>query len=152
MAGTQTELGYGALRATSSVINAHSSGGTSQTFNVAINARALLSGAMTAGTLSTLLNVPSGAGRMPLCALSTNDSTARTARLRITVDGVVVFDATSASMSGTGVGIFAAGYNPGSNTISPSDPIVYTRSLKVEAASSLTETDKLTLFYMLQGM
>lgn len=152
MAGTQTQLGFGALRATSSVINAHSSGGTSQTFNVSLNARGLLSGPLTAGVFSTLIDVPSGAGRLALCALSTNDSTTRTVRLRITVDGIVVFDATSASISGTGVGIFAAGYNPGSNTISPSDPIVYTRSLKVEVASSLTETDKLTLFYMLQGM
>ncbi|WP_343625360.1 hypothetical protein [Roseateles puraquae] len=152
MPGTQTELGYGSLRATTSVINAHSSGGTSQTFNVALNARALLSGALSAGVLSTILNIPSGAGRLSLCALSTVDSTTRTARLRITADGVVVFDATTASISGTGVGIFAAGFNSGSNTLSEGDAIVYTRSLKVEAASSLTETDKLTLFYMLKGM
>lgn len=152
MPGTQTQLGFGALRATSSVINVHSSGGTSQTFNAALNARALLSGALSAGVLSTLLNIPSGAGRMSLCALSSVDSTARTARLRITCDGVVVFDATSATLSGSGVGIYAAGFNSGSNVISEGDPIVYTRSLKVEVASSLTETDKLTMFYMLKGM
>lgn len=152
MAGTQSAMGFGGLRPTTAIVNLHSSGGTQVGSLLNTNmpgARYVLSGALVAATLATLLDIPSGSGEVPLLALATQDGTTRTVRLKVTVDGVVVFDATSSAISGGGVGIHAAGALTSTGFFAPSRPIVFSRSLKVEIASSLSETDKLALGYVL---
>lgn len=152
MAGNQSDLGFGGARPTTSIINVHSSGGT-QSSGISASAlpaaRALLSGALTAATLATLLNVTNGSGRVPVLAVGTLDATPRTARLKVTVDGTVVFDATSSSIAANGNGIFAAGSFSSSGVFIPAEPIVFLQSFKVEVASSLSETDKLQLLYLM---
>jgi hypothetical protein len=135
--------------ATTSIVNFHSSGGTSATnVNATSTAghREVLSGALTAATLSTLLSV-TGAGRCPQLSAYAKDTTARTIRLVVEVDGVTAFDATSASVSARNSGIYAAA--GGTNPLSPGEPIVFTSSLVVKVASSLTETDKVAIAYSL---
>ncbi|RTL37165.1 MAG: hypothetical protein EKK53_21585 [Burkholderiales bacterium] len=145
----------GGQRPTTSIINSHSSGGTSTvSMNAAsmASARAIGSGLMNSGVLSTLLNVTSGAGRVPLLAIGTVDATSRTIRLRVTVDGTVVFDATSSAIAANGNGIFAAGAFASAGVFAPSEPIVFQKSFKVEAAyvsANPTETDKLQLLYQM---
>lgn len=138
--------------ATTSVINAHSSGGTAVAINLSASVnnglREVLSGALTANTLATVLSV-TGGGVIPALTAYAKDSTARTVRLKVTVDGTSVFDATSSSVSAAGQGIFAAGSIENTGSFRQGEPIRFLTSLLVEVASSLTETDKLAIGYTL---
>ena len=138
--------------ATTSIVNFHSSGGTSAA-NVQVTAnsgaREVLSGALTANTLGTLLSV-TGPGRCPQLSAYAKNTTARTIRLVVDVDGVTVFDATSASISTANTGLFAAGSaTSGSAPLNPGEPIVFTSSFVVRVASSLSETDAVAIGYSL---
>lgn len=140
----------GGARATKSIVNYFSSSGWTPVQAQVPGGRSISSGALTAGTLKTLLSV-AGAGVLNGAALTTIDSAARTIRLRVTVDGTVVFDSTSASSSATSAGcLVGAGTTTSGQPIAGS-PIRFMTSLVVEVASSLTETDKLQLSYMLTG-
>jgi hypothetical protein len=111
-------------------------------------AKPTLSGSMTAATLKTALSL-TGQGTVSYVALRANDATARTVRLKITIDGVVVFDpGVSASNSTAGRGITAVGATISDGTSLQTGvvlhPMYYNSSFLVEIASSLTETDSLT--------
>ena len=103
----------------------------------------ILSGALTAATLKSVLTI-SGAGAVKYLGLRKLDTTSRTIRLKITIDGVAVFDATSAVDTVSTHGFIAVG-----NRIDASFPILdsvtFNSSLVVEVASSLSETDKLVI-------
>jgi hypothetical protein len=137
--------------ATTAIINAHSSGGTQAATIQASGtqgSREVLSGALTAATLATLLTVD-GPGLLPLLSVYTKDTTSRTVRLVVEVDGVTVFDGTSSAITTLNSGIFAAGAWTASGIYGPSTPIAFASSLVVRVASSLTETDKLAIAYIL---
>jgi hypothetical protein len=75
------------------------------------------------------------------------DSTSRTLRLKITVDGTSIYDVTSGTITSSGrglIGIGSAYTDAGSTSIVTFQPIRYNATFKVEIASSLGETDKLT--------
>lgn len=137
---------------TTAIVNFHSSGGTATSSDISPSAsngaREILSGAVTANTLATLLSI-TGRGRVPLLTAYTKDATSRTVRLVVEVDGVTAFDATSSAITTPTCGIFAAG-NRGASTgvLSQGDPIVFARTLVVKVASSLTETDKVAIGYI----
>ncbi len=98
-------------------------------------------GAMTAATLKTVVSV-TGSGVLKAFGAYTVDATARTIRMQITLDGVVVFNSNSASISNTGYGGFAVG---GTLTVEGYlDQIPFNTSMLLELASSLTETSKIT--------
>lgn len=138
---------FGGNRATTQIVNFHSSGGTSTTnVSATAGAREVLSGALTAATLATVLTV-TGAGRVPQLSAYSKDTTSRTIRLVVEVDGVSVFDATSSAITATNTGIFAAG--GGGNPLAVGEPITFNNSLVVRVASSLTETDKIGVAYSL---
>ena len=112
-------------------------------------ATAALSGAMTADVLKTALSVI-GRGRLNWTAVYTNDVTARTLRMKITVDGSVIRDYTSASISTAGTGFVGVGGGYYSGATGPRafyQPIRFSESLLIEIASSVTETDKATFAY-----
>lgn len=106
-----------------------------------------LSGAVTASTLKTMLNL-SGRGSLDFLAFAGQDTTARTQRLVLTIDGVVVFDAsTSQAQNGALCHFFpvigsvvAAGAN--GTPMAIWRPFLFNVSCKVEYSSSLGETDK----------
>jgi hypothetical protein len=111
-------------------------------------AKTTLSGAMTAATLKTALSL-TGQGTVSYIALRANDATSRTVRLKITIDGVVVFDpGVSAANITAGRGITAIGATTADGASLQTgivlQPIYYNNSFLVEIASSLTETDSLT--------
>lgn len=106
-------------------------------------ARIALSGALTANTLVDLLNESGSAGQIDQLSITTNDAAARTIRVVFTVDGVVILDATSASISTTNAGGFWAGVRSGATTLQL-PPINYTNSIRIQYASNLTETGKFT--------
>jgi len=108
-------------------------------------ARESVSGSLTANTLVDLLNESGSAGQVDHISIITNDTTARTIRIVITVDGTQILDATSASIANTTYGGFWAGVTGSVNFGGQLPPIKYTNSIRIQYASSLTETGKFTL-------
>lgn len=107
------------------------------------------SGALTGGTLATVLSL-SGRGVISFLAAGGVDGTARTHRLKVTLDGVVVYDATGASTTNLGsvlnpIGSFAP--STVTNPMLTFEPLVFNTSLLVEYASSVTETAKSVIAY-----
>lgn len=141
----------GGARATKSIVNGFSTSGWTPVTVYAQSARGLLSGALTAGTLKTLLSV-SGAGEVSSLALKTIDASSRTLRLRVVVDGVVAFDSTSAAVAQADAGCVIGDGVGAPGVIFSGSPIRFLTSLVVEVASSVTETDKLRLAYVLNGV
>ena len=138
-------------RRTTSIVNRFSSAGyAAQTVDIENGAIATLSGALTANTLKTMLNVTSTGGVMTKLAVVTADSTNRTMRVVVTVDGAIAYDYTSASFSASTSGCNLAGKQRGeaSNYYAIPPNIVWTTSLKIEIASNLTETDKFTCYWL----
>ena len=139
--------------ATTSVVNYYSSGSVQSPSNIAghstINAKAVVSGGLTANVLAELLSV-TGAGEVPWLCAFTNDTTSRTVRIKVTVDGVSVFDATSSAITTSGIGTVVVGHSPSTNyhTQAPA-PLRFNQSLLVEVASSLGETGKVSIAYVL---
>lgn len=72
---------------TKAIINGFNVGGNAGASGIAVG-REILSGALTANTFATVLSA-TGQGEVPLLSCYTKDSTSRTLRLRVTVDGVV---------------------------------------------------------------
>lgn len=143
---------FGGHRATAAIVNNHSSGAPAGiTLNATQLAKAVLSGALTANTLATVVSI-TGQGWMPVCAVQQEDATSRTLRLQVIVDGVTVFDATSAAGTTANRAIVAAGSHiqtsSGNYQLADGQPgIRFFSSCVVKVASSLTETDKLSVLY-----
>lgn len=138
-------------RRTATIVNKFSSAGYAvQIVDVEPAAIATLSGALTANTLKTMLNITSAGGVMTKLAVISADATARTLRVVVTVDGGVAYDYTSASFLSANFGCNLAGKQRGETSgyycITPN--IVWTTSLKIEIASNLTETDKFTCYWL----
>ena len=157
MAGNLSALGFGANNTTRQIVNADAVAGFTP-FNGDIDAastgrsKEVLSGALTANTLATVLSL-TGPGEVPLLTSYTKDGTARTVRTVVIVDGVTVFDFTSASISTTKRGAIVAGELAGVPGgahfyVTQGNPIRFSVSLVVQQASNLTETDKLALAYI----
>ena len=109
------------------------------------------SGALTANTLVDLINESGSAGEISQFSISTVDATARTIRIVITIDGTVIYDRTSATISGILLGAVLAGATSSVNpTTLPS--IKYSNSKRIQYASSLTETGKFTTYLAFQDV
>lgn len=107
------------------------------------------SGAVTANTLKTVLSV-TGKGALTWLGVRTENTSAKTARIRITLDGVVVYDSTSPSDSTSGRWSIAHGAADGSNWWPAIEgiPLMYEASLLVQYACSITETDGVKFGYI----
>lgn len=105
------------------------------------NVRQTLSGALTAATYKSILTV-SGGGTLRFAAMGVVNPTARTASLRIVIDGVTAFER-SVAFTGTpnksivGVGQVDFDADPRFSDVR------FASSLSVDVKSSLTETDVL---------
>ena len=138
--------------ATKSIVNGMTTGVQWDYLGMSIQntgvAKTVASGALTANTLATVLSI-SGAGLMPILALTTADATARTMRMQVIVDSVTVFDSTSASIATSSRGGIVAGVGIGSASLQLMDgePIRWNSTLVIKVASSLTETDKINIHY-----
>lgn len=132
-------------RSPTSLVNYISTNGWSSTAIVTTRAdvKAILSGALTANTLATLLTV-TGGGVVNLLTIKTVDATARTLRIQVIIDGATVLDSTSASISIGDQGGIAIGGVVGTGYQS-SDEVPFNTSFVVKVASSLTETDKIAI-------
>jgi len=142
-------------RATTSIVNSQSTSPCTGSSNASnsdfpINVKTSLSGALTAATLKTMLNITGSAGEMAWLSVYTNDATSRTVRIRVTVDGVTspyAFDSTTTAFTTVNAGILVIGSSSSTSIGIISLNLKWRSSLVVEIASSLSETDKLTLAY-----
>lgn len=133
-----------AFKSTKTIVSKYA---IASTAGVSINSNAqaiaTLSGAMTATTLKSFLNVSGAGGEMPLLTIRTNDATARTIQVKLTIDGIA-YDFTSASISSSVAGVILAGTNSSANP-SFTPPIRWKSTFVIEIAGSISETDKLTI-------
>jgi hypothetical protein len=147
--GGSVALGF---PSTKSLVNAYSTGGYTPTTNGNLfvdDAFQFTSGALTANTLATLLNL-TGAGVLSQFSMGSNDGVSRTMRVQATVDGTIVFDSTSAAFTTTpGFMLLAGSALRTTATISQlgENAIYWNSSLVIKIASSLTETGKFTGSY-----
>lgn len=113
-----------------------------------VNARAaqLLSGALVAGTLKTIINI-TGSGVVTYLSASVIDATARTLRVKVTLDGIVIYDYTSAGAGQANSGAVIFGSADATGDGEPMIGVPFISSFKVEIASSLSETDLLGIGY-----
>lgn len=130
---------------TTSILNAFSTAGYAGVTINATGARAALSPALTANSLVDLINESGSAGEISHLAIATVDTTSRTLRIVVTVDGVDIYDYTSAAMTNSNTGCALAGSLNSSTTLQL-PPIKYKSSIRVQYASSLTETGKFTTY------
>jgi hypothetical protein len=135
----------GGNRPPTAIINGTSSGGIIQgSINPNGAAKSILSGAMTANVMVEAISV-TGQGIINIAAVAQQaDATARTHRLKITIDGVVVFDATSSPASGSQQGICAIGHATGGSLVF--DQVYFNSGFRIEFASSISETAKQTVY------
>lgn len=105
----------------------------------------ILSGSVTANTLSTVLNL-TGPGTLEHLHVFTNDATSRTIRMKLVLDGVAVFDFTSAAIASSNSGGCVVGVyeNVGSYLVAL-QKVPFKNSCVFSIASSLTETNTLTI-------
>ena len=151
MAGNLSALALGGSTPTKAIVNYFSSGGVNvgtATPTNYVSGKEVLSGALTANTLATLLTV-SQPGQLIVLSAYTKDATARTIRLQVIVDGTTVFDATTNSISAVNTGLIAAGSYGAAPGVFPGPGIRFNSSCVVKVASSLTETDKVAIAYSL---
>lgn len=109
----------------------------------------VLTGALTAATLSTILSI-SGKGAISVLALQSVDATSRTHRVKITIDGTVVFDNTTGAVTSSNF-MQVIGQVVWSPTVPVGyieNPILFNTSLLIEYASSLSETGKTRFGYI----
>ena len=136
---------FGGVRPPTSIINRNSGGGTSDAFVQGSNIR-ILSGALTAATYKQVLTV-TGVGIIATLAAVTIDGTSRSIGLKVVIDGVTVFDATTNALVAGNIGLAAVG---GMN-LSP-EAVPFNVSLAVWVKSSLSETDKVGMYIAYRTM
>ena len=117
----------------------------------ALNAKTVATGALTANTLATILSL-TGRGTIDFLACQSVDATSRTHRMKVTLDGVVIFDATSSAFGsvarycpviGSVVNLSTAAAHM---SVIP-QTIMFNTSLLIEYASSVSETAKSYIAY-----
>lgn len=142
----------GGIQATKFLYNAFTAAGWTASASLASPTLAMpaVSGALTANTLVDLLNESGSAGQIDQFSIKTNDTTPRTIRVVIIVDGTTILDATSASITTTDTGGVWAGVSGATNVLLQLPPIKYTNSIQLQYASSLTETGKFTTYLAYQ--
>ena len=128
----------GGSRPPKSIINAFSTSGFTPVVVSGSGAKQILSGAVTAATLKTILSL-TGQGTIDFLSFASFDVTSRTVRCKVTIDSVVVFDSTSSASTGVTGGLVIGTYISGYASL---NSVNYNSSVLVEIASSLSETDK----------
>jgi hypothetical protein len=134
----------GSEQPTTSIINAWSPGGVAGMANLHSTQNPIIfttaaSGALTANTYKLMLDI-SGAGTLAECRAYTASANAQTLGLKVTIDGVDVFDEVTASIAATNTGLVATS---GASGITAR----FKTSLKVYIKSSLAASDEVTLAY-----
>lgn len=139
---------FGGNKPTKIIVNATSTNGSAAVVsntNATSAAKTVVSGELTANVLVEVLSL-SGQGSVGFFSCWSNEAVARTHRIKLTVDGVLAFDGTTASDANVSRGIILVGSVINSAPIP--DHLYFNKSLTIEYASNKTETGKTTFGYM----
>lgn len=143
--------------APTSIVNTWSSGGGTPVGISAgrytpLYAKNTLSGALNAGVYSQIVSV-TGSGVVDVIAVKREDGTSRTIGCKVVVDGNTVFDASDATTASAGAGFWVVNngtfYNDAGTTpfsAPQNQSFCFYSSLVISVKSSLTETDKVSLY------
>lgn len=118
-----------------------------------VGSNEVASGVCTAATLKTILSV-SGRGALTFLSYANVDTTSRTLRFKITLDGVVILDSTSSTITQAkyafilGLAVNTSTSLSGLGYVVEGTPLLFDSSLLIEFASSLTETNKTNIGYV----
>ena len=105
------------------------------------------SGSVTANTLKTLLSITNAKGEFSLLSIKNANTTSKSLRVKITIDGAVAYDSDDIIGGAVGHGKTFAG--PHSLTIPALSPNIYfLNSALVEYTTSITETDGISFDYI----
>lgn len=140
--------------ATKIITNYYSAGGAISPVSIStgatVGARTLLFSVASADTnaLIPALSIKGG-GECPWLAMFTADAVNKLLRAKLTLDGVVVFDAVSgATVSGTGYGMLLAGYAGSGGVIGHAgSPIRWNTSFALEIAANATGANNIGVAY-----
>lgn len=149
MPGTNSQLGFGGRSRVTSLSNDFSAGYSSMNFASAVVTQ---SGTTVAGTsnLKLLYSATGGGSRLNGLTFACFDSTTRTVRMVITIDGAVVFDK-SATVSDSNTRVAVGAVVSGAISSLVPQPVDSTYELKIEFGCSLAETNKITFGYSVEG-
>ena len=138
------------------IVNLWSSGGVAPAYLSCLTSqtgytRASLSGVLTAATYKEIIAV-TGAGVLEVAFISAVDATSRTYGIKVILDGVAAFDASCAvTTNGAEYGMIAVGNSQAAPSyvtyVIQHRDYVFNASLSLQVKSSLTETDKIKLWY-----
>jgi hypothetical protein len=132
-----------------SIVNPDSSGGTQQRLWIIqfpYICKSYSSSSVAANALQTMLDISGSGGCLNFVAAVPTDATSRTIRIKITIDGRVIFDATSSAITSIEYGIVAIGAQYFNGWLM-FQPVVFRSSAKVEIASSvLNDSTKITTY------
>lgn len=144
--------GTASMSATNGIFNAFNVAGfTARSINnTAGHAIETASGLVTANTLKTIINITGVSGVLSQLSVRSSDATARTLRAVLTIDGIIIFDRTSASFSAANTGVLFCGVSSTTNFVPQGPMIAFTNSAKLEICSNITETDKLIVEHIYQ--
>ena len=128
----------------SSIVNYYSSGGVNSAVAIVASSvngcKEITPPTLTlAATLYTALTV-TGRGCVNIISAYTGNTTSRTVRLQVIVDGVTIFDATTDAITTSGHGLVAVGQvgDAGGTGVSQVfQPVLFNASLVVKVASSV---------------
>lgn len=142
------------LQPTKQIVNAFSDGGGVALTNAAqpVNSggKQYLHSPVSADTLVSILDITGSGGIVSMLSLEKRDTTAYSARIKVTVDGTVVFDASTTPASTSRLHLCVVGHEYGSGS-SPNrkpngDFIVFQNSLKVEVSADTTGANLVAVY------
>ena len=136
-----------------SIVNGYSTNGYTVPGNNYLSSglKTAATGALTADTLVTVLSI-TGRGVLDNFGYKQTNATSRTHRVKITIDGVVALDSTSAASAAANNGAMIVGGSfvfatAAGSPSKPSGMVCFNKSLLIEYASSLSETSLTTMAY-----
>jgi len=136
------------------VSNVYSSGGgvtlTNAMTSNSAGAKQYLHTPVSIDTLVSVVSATGSSGVINVLSLEKRNTAAYSARIKVTVDGVVVFDATTTSASTARLHLCVAGHEYGSGS-TPSrqpnnDPIYFNNSFNVEVSADATGTEYVAVY------
>lgn len=105
------------------------------------------SGSVTATTFKNILSVTGSGGQLDMLALTSANATSKTMSLRVTVDGVVVFNGPTSTVAAAHSFVLLGALINGTPTHLLPDPVTWRSTLLIEYTSSVTETDGANVIY-----
>ena len=134
-----TSSQFTGARKIASIVNKWSAGSVALSANQhsVPNCKSYASSSVAVNALQTMLSISSGRGVLNFVSAYVGSATSRTVRIKVTIDGTVIFDATSAATTTTNDGMVAIGSYGIATLVATFQPVEFKSSCLVEIASSV---------------